>query len=80
MSKNFDMVDMSHVGNLVEVSRDFRDIIPWAMQTAANLKSWTQGTRKHVNDAKCARASTKAEHRWHACGYLCVQDFRFSAI
>ena len=27
MLKNFDMVDMSQVGNLVEVSRDFRDII-----------------------------------------------------
>ena len=28
MSKIFDVVHMSRVGNLAEVSRDFRDIIP----------------------------------------------------
>ena len=42
MSEIFDTVHMSQVGNLAEVSRDFRDIISWAKQMAGNLKSWTQ--------------------------------------
>ena len=39
MTKIFDMVHMSQVENLAEVSRDFRDIISRAKQMAGNLKS-----------------------------------------
>ena len=48
MSEIFDMVHMSQVVNLAEVSRDFRDIILRAKQMARNPKSCTQMLTMHV--------------------------------
>ena len=39
MLEIFDMVHMSQIENLAEVSRDFRDTISRAKQMAENLKS-----------------------------------------
>ena len=40
MSEIFDMVHMNQVGNLAEVSRDFRDIISWAnTKVTANMST-----------------------------------------
>ena len=42
-----------------------------------NLVSKHKGNRKHANDVLLFWKHWQTWHRWHACGYLCVQDFRF---
>ena len=73
MSEIFDMVHISQVGNLAEVSHDFRDIIH-------NFVSKHKGNCKHVNDILVLWKLWQSWHRWYVLGYLCVQDFRFPAI